>query len=128
MTPELVDKLNLDHPKLFPKKLYPECGDGWYDLINTLCSSIEQVEHTHTEYRRRKGLELKEHTTVLQIKEKFGSLRFYCVDTTDRSNGMIHLASNLSVTICEICGAKGSLRNKNGFLVTMCDKHDKDFK
>jgi hypothetical protein len=43
-----------------------ECGDGWYDLINKLCEDV-------TTLIENKNIKV----TAVQVKEKFGGLRFY---------------------------------------------------
>ena len=45
-----------------------ECGDGWYDLIHELCQSISDSYE-----RDGKPVDI----VVLQIKQKFATLRFY---------------------------------------------------
>lgn len=41
-------------------------GDGWYDLLEDTCSEIERLS-------KGKGIQI----VALQVKEKFGGLRFY---------------------------------------------------
>lgn len=55
-----------------------------------------------------------------QVKEKFGTLRFYMSCETDEMSELIDRAEELSAKICETCGAPGELRN-DGWLRTMCD-------
>jgi len=47
-----------------------------------------------------------------QIKEKFGTLRFYYSGGDDTITGMVHLAESLSGKTCEITGSPGSLHKK----------------
>jgi hypothetical protein len=62
---------------------------------------------------------LKRGAGIIQIKEKFGGLRFYCdIDGTDE-----FLQLNLmekSYTICEECGRPGEER-PGGWVKTLCD-------
>ena len=60
-----------------------------------------------------------------QIKEKFGTLRFYYSGGDDYINGVINFAENMSCDICEECGDKGKLRN-GSWIRTLCDSHSKD--
>ena len=57
---------------------------------------------------------------ILQIKEKFGGLRFYIGCGTQEMFDLIEDAEDKSITICEECGRPGTLRN-GGWLVTRCD-------
>lgn len=62
--------------------------------------------------------------TLSQVKEKFGTLRFYCNGATEAALGAIDLAETMSSTICETCGAPGQLTG-TGWLFTACDEHVK---
>jgi len=98
-----------------------ECGDGWFDLIDALCKAI----HNQTEYINRLWPNLKFAVVAAQVKEKYGTLRFYndflytsdleyhdmekVNKHIDQINGMISFAEFMSGRICEVCGQKGSL-------------------
>jgi hypothetical protein len=60
---------------------------------------------------------------VDQVKEKFGTLRFY----TNQGNSMIYkfidLAAKLSAMTCEECGRTGKLGQHAGWYSTRCAKH-----
>jgi hypothetical protein len=58
---------------------------------------------------------------VDQVKEKFGTLRYYC-SGNDRIYRFIHLAEILSSAICETCGKPGKLYT-NGWWYTACKEH-----
>jgi hypothetical protein len=59
---------------------------------------------------------------AVQIKEKFGSLRFYYDGGNQFCRGVISLAEEMSACICEVCGDFGKMR-KGGWIRTLCDKH-----
>lgn len=63
---------------------------------------------------------------VAQVKEKFGTLRFYVGGTTDEQYAAIRAAEKKSAVICEECGAPGKLRS-GSWLKTYCDEHAKEF-
>lgn len=65
----------------------------------------------------------KEGASVMQIKEKFGSLRFYVDGASDTLLKAIIEAEGLSAITCQQCGKPGTLREKNGWLRTLCDEH-----
>ena len=56
MNQRLQDKLYEKYPKIFGQKDLPmtqtamcwgiDCGDGWYNIIDTLCCHIQQSETT----------------------------------------------------------------------------------
>jgi len=117
MKPELQKKLIEKYPKLYNQEYFWgfECGDGWYDLINHLSSAIDTYTNPISEFNVF-------NVGVSQVKEKFGTLRFYA-DNTDRViDGMIWLAEHKSAHTCETCGNRGETRN-GSWLVTLCDLH-----
>jgi hypothetical protein len=60
-----------------------------------------------------------------QVKEKFGTLRFYMISETDEMSKLISEAEAKSAITCEFCGEPGELRN-TGWYITLCDKcHEK---
>jgi len=59
---------------------------------------------------------------AVQVKEKFGGLRFYVHNAGDEIHGMISMAEQMSFKICEKCGKPGSLHKRGGWLKTLCTK------
>ena len=76
MKQELQNELFERYPKIFRQKDLSAqqtcmcwgiaCGDGWYNLIDTLCHNIQW----YAQYSN-KTIE------AVQVKSKFGGLRFY---------------------------------------------------
>lgn len=115
-----------------------ECGDGWYLLLDNMCAEI-------TEAYKQKGLPVD--IVVKQIKEKFGTLRFYYITEGEESSslyidsldkGTFRFSHNqrdidkkvraivdkycdLSKTVCEKCGSVGKLRRDLPWIQTLCD-------
>lgn len=129
MSPELDKKLCEKYPKIFADRFKPmnetamcwgfECGDGWYDILEAACS---QIQH-HIEWKNRDGE--KVHQVVAeQVKEKFGTLRFYTRGGDDYTQGVISMAEAMSGRVCEECGSPGETGGK-GWISTLCDKHRK---
>jgi len=94
-----------------------ECGDGWYDLINQLCGDISKWYNTN-----RGGI--PDDFYVVQVKEKFGSLRFYITAAPKEIHDMISVAEQKSYFICEKCGKEGKMfyRDELPWIMTLCDK------
>lgn len=88
-----------------------ECDIGWKDIIEPLIKECQE-----------KGI------TITQIKEKYGTLRFYVAGCTDEMWDKIEAAELKSAVTCEICGAEGKLRSNGGWLKTLCNKHTKELK
>lgn len=67
---------------------------------------------------------------VLQIKEKFGALRYYCQpsgddpapEVCDALDTITDEAERRSATICERCGQPGRLSDFAGRLKTLCQR------
>jgi hypothetical protein len=80
-------------------------GDGWFDIVWRLCEGLETLV-AETEKATRRPFE------VLQVKEKFGGLRFYVSHQhrTDPILQRIEAAERESLRTCEVCGQPGSRR------------------
>jgi hypothetical protein len=64
--------------------------------------------------------------TIVQVKEKFGTLRFYVNESVSTEmSAYIQFAESMSGKTCEICGSPGTVRN-GGWLKTLCDNHIRD--
>jgi hypothetical protein len=62
--------------------------------------------------------------TLDQIKEKFGTLRFYYTGGDEYISGMVTMAEAMSGVTCEECGNPGERRGR-GWIYTACDTHTK---
>lgn len=123
MNRELSLKLFNEFPEMFrgrkmsiKENLMPfgfECGDGWYDLLYELCVEIKDTNPP-------------DDFIVLQVKEKFGGLRFYVGAATDEVFNIIERYEQKSETVCEECGSAGRTRNRGTWLKTLCEKHAKE--
>ncbi len=141
MNEENTKKLFDKYPKIFAQKDLPiqqtlmccgfSCGDGWFDLIDALCENIQNHVQYHNEnVDRFKNMEDRpewaptEHLSVeaVQVKEKWGGLRFYVVGCNDYIRGLISLAESMSFKICEVCGKPGR-PNSKGWITTLCEEH-----
>ena len=104
-----------------------EHGDGWYQIIDSLCANIQH----HIDYNNKnfeKGYtQYKQVPQVVatQIKEKFGTLRFYYDGGDDVIDGMVSMAESWSAVACEECGVPGT-QNSRGWIKTLCETHRKE--
>jgi hypothetical protein len=109
-------------------------GEGWYQVIESLCNQIQG--HIDWINSRRELLlkdnpynnivpELVPQVAVLQIKEKFGGLRFYYDGGDDYIRGLVSMAEVWASKSCEVCGAPGSSRG-GGWVRTLCDHHEQE--
>ena len=91
-------------------------GDGWFDILWRLCADLEPLV---TEMERAGGRQFE----VLQVKEKFGGLRFYVNCRNDAIRQRIEAAIQESFHTCEVCGQPGKLR-EDSWIKTLCDEHN----
>jgi hypothetical protein len=91
-------------------------GPGWHPLIRELSHGIEKII-------RAFPLEEQQAIRVVQVKEKFGSLRFYMSFCVEEIEELITEAENKSAITCDVCGASGRIRG-TGWLSARCDEHN----
>lgn len=96
------------------------CGKGWWPLLEQLCSTIQ----SHIDHKSKHGTDCSQ-VVIEQIKEKFGSLRFYYQGGDDYISGAVSLAENLTDKLCEECGGLGQRRG-GGWVRTLCDAHEQE--
>lgn len=82
-------------------------GPGWGDILRKLYAKLPKS------------------VCVTQVKEKYGSLRFYIGWGSNRTFDMIEAAEKESETTCEVCGEPGEIIG-TGWLKCRCPKHTKD--
>lgn len=120
MKQEHDEELCRKYPKLFklrdcdPKEALMcfgfECEDGWFSLIDRLAAKITALDEAQK----------REPTVALQVKEKFGGLRFYTSGFTYADVEIeICIAENESYVTCEVCGKPGESNNA-GWIKTLC--------
>ena len=125
------------------------CGDGWYNILDTLCFHLQNlVDQPHKDVEMYKSWIQKEkekdsdineewikrckqlikesqekiipQIEAVQVKEKYGSLRFYLSEHPTNKNidaqigSYIRFAETMSSCTCEVCGIPA--KQKNGRL------------
>ena len=124
MDEKLDNKLCQDFPNLYADRhadMRQTCmcwgfpGNGWFDLLYDLSAKLEKLivdiknQHPDCEYLPRAS----------QVKEKFGTLRFYMSSSTDEMHKLIDEAEAKSAVTCEECGKPGRLHG-TGWYSTSC--------
>jgi len=107
-----------DHPLLYSYYIPFECNIGWKQIITDLSDKLENVIKNND----WNGIGVP---FAIQVKEKFGGLRFYMTCSTKEMDDLIHQAEVKSFNICEFCGRSGKLRKESGWLSTLCEEHFK---
>lgn len=120
------------------------CGDGWFDILWMLSLAIE--DEVNPNWFQKNYPELYDVLcnklckfklgakfvnkfmpylpSAGQVKEKFGTLRFYIDGGSDRIEDLIVIAERATAQTCEQCGDNGHLFTKGWCYVT-CKKHMK---
>jgi len=122
MKKELEKKLVKKYPNLYKNYFIPKssmswgfsCGDGWYEVIDWLSGVLEAIGGVVAD----------------QVKEKFGSLRFYYSfpngtsgQIADAVRNIITEAVNRTYKTCENCGKPGGPRlNKVRQTKVLCNE------
>ena len=103
-----------------------DCGSGWFDIIDILCHEIQN--HLDWKYKDLPAEEQETFQVVAdQVKEKFGTLCFYCNGGDETTEGMVSMAEAMTHRTCEDCGCPGEARGR-GWIMTLCDKCDDERK
>ena len=92
MNLEFVNRLISDHPLLYRNSLSTDCPDEWYDLIKELSGKLETIA------RGQEALG-QEPILAVQVKWKFGGLRFYIDPRNSEAVALIAEAEEKSYTI-----------------------------
>lgn len=80
-------------------------GKGWEKLIEICYNACKSESYP---------------VTILQVKEKWGGLRFYTSGGTDELLDLLDNAEKLSYNICEACGKAGKVREDLSWVTTLC--------
>lgn len=97
--------------------IVPECRSGWHPIIEDLDRKIAAIA---PDYKAE------------QIKEKFGTLRFYFSELTvdpddwDAVYTLVDEAEEQSRSTCEVCGSTDATvgpRTRNQWIKTLCESH-----
>ena len=99
-----------------------ECGDGWFKILDSLMSNIQHYTDWNNDNFAKGYKQYKQvpQVTLDQVKEKFGTLRFYYTGGDAYISGMVSLAESLTAVTCESCGNVGKTRG-GGWVHTYCE-------
>ena len=135
MSPELTNFLK-ENFSFLSNLRYISCGDGWFNIIRDLSQYILDLQPP-------------DHFEVIQIKEKFGGLRYYykmyqrlgdqnhpymmieetlhefnkCTEFLQKLQYIVMNAESNSYITCEYCGKPAFSIGKGLWIKTLCDEH-----
>lgn len=139
---DLFEEIAKLYPELAKKSLvdYFSTPPGWENIVKCLCQTIySEVEYAQRELKYYESRELPvaddislrktalataldELPVIVQVKEKFGTMRFQTTGATPAILSAIMLAQSLSGCTCEECGAPGQ-RESGDWIRTVCKNH-----
>lgn len=114
MRQELINKLLATYPTIF-RHIGDDIaiGDGWFHIVDELCARL-----------MRFPCEI----AAIQVKEKFGGLRFYLAPIDDCPTaylkdifGYVRDAESASFNVCEYCGKPGKTSGR-AWIKTLCEE------
>ena len=121
------------YPKIFSEMYGPvdktcmhwgiTCGNGWFNLLDSLCYKIQHRVDFYEKHLEDGTIIHIPQVVAKQIKEKFGTLRFYYNGGDDIIEGYVGMAESLSAFICEDCGMSDlSLGSTSNWIRNLCPK------
>ena len=123
MRQELDDLLCLRYPEIFRNRHGSmkatsmcwgfTCGDGWFDLIDGMCAKIAAAVEEGA----------MPPVVAVQVKQKMGVFCFYTTGGNSETTRLWVEALHASETICEECGAHGSLSALDAYFQVLCPTH-----
>src|SRR2546422_9791583 len=91
-----------------------QCGDGWFALLYQVSQQLTDYASSHPAVHE---------VIAVQVKEKFGTLRFYVRGADAHIQALIDAVEVQSAQLCELDGTPGRLRVRQGHYQTLCDDH-----
>lgn len=125
--PDVLDVLVKKYPSVFKnmdRGSIDFLPSGWYALVDKLCEDLTVL----LDEELAKTPEKPDHPlfSVMQIKEKFGGLRFYYTMNTENDDlainvqRLIDIAEDKSYTVCEVTGKPGEFCKSGSHFKTLC--------
>jgi hypothetical protein len=132
-----------------------ECEDGWFLHLDRMFAAIQStIDFSETNYenltqhynklpwykklwsiyKRSRYHYLRDNqtpipqVTAVQIKEKFGTLRFYYIGGDERITSIVDFYESYTQYICEECGSTVDVGSTSGWIRNVCQKHAKGSK
>lgn len=88
--------------------------------------NLKNIEEDIERRNFRKVEEPPVQVVAEQVKEKFGTLRFYYRGGDEYIDGLVSMAEAMSGVTCETCGKPGETRS-GGWIRTLCDEHEDEY-
>lgn len=94
---------------------------GWLPIVDLLCSSIQNyIDHSSKWNKELEKFTNPPQVTCIQMKEKFGGLRFYTNGHDEIVEGMIEMAEYMCDNTCQDCGSTSNVGVTTGWISILC--------
>ena len=90
-------------------------SQGFNNIEKDIANAVSKAEY-------RKVPDAPSQVEAMQVKEKFGGLRFYYSGGDNYIDGVTSMAESMSYVTCEECGKPGT-QTSGGWIQTLCDEH-----
>lgn len=118
---ELIQK----YPKIFesydgnPYGVNWEAPKAWLPVIDDMCGAIQ--DYIEGVYSFKDGVAITiPQVKCVQMKEKWGGLRFYTSGGDEATQGMIRMAAYICRQMCESCGTRENIGRTDGWVSICC--------
>lgn len=116
MDAALEDRLKAAFPRLYQAGVSCECHNGWFELVWRLSGQLEELIAQAPEAEQATYF-------AVQVKEKWGQLRFYLSASTEAMLQATEVALEESGQLCEVCGAPGTILHQGSWVIARCLAH-----
>ena len=105
-----------------------QCKAGNFDLFEEANKSLTNQDYKNERLAEIVAGDFREipesihQVTLDQVKEKFGTLRFYYSGGDEYIHGLVSMAESMSGVTCETCGKPGTSTG-GGWIKTACKEH-----
>jgi hypothetical protein len=114
------------HSAIDYNKMAKAAKEGNFDLFEKANEYIQDKEHKQKRLAETIAGDFRSvpdsipQVTLDQVKEKFGTLRFYYSGGDDEISGMVRMAESMSGVMCEECSAPAKTHGP-GWIRTICE-------
>lgn len=115
------------YPRIFPPREngkvntnYTSVPKGWLLVLDHMLGAIQHHVDTYTHVTETESKPV-EQVVCIQMKEKFGDLRFYYTGGNAYIAGMVQLATHICSRICSVCSSDCDLGMTVDYIATVCN-------
>lgn len=119
---ELQNYLKKKFPELYSQNLSFDCNNGWFRIILWLSRYLQMYISQQNEISKKlpQYYQPVKQIVAIEIKQKFGTLKFNCDGGNEHTNSIISFVEFISGYICETTGKLDNIGyNSKNFIETL---------